>query len=80
MKDLHMQKSTANAGLVFFLGLPPSCLLLDVLFRVLCLNFSFFIFFFLLFVFFFLLFVVCYLFLSYAFQSAILNSMGDVYE
>ena len=29
MKDLHMQKSTANAGLVFFLGLPPSCLLLD---------------------------------------------------
>lgn len=73
MKDLHMQKSTANAGLVFFLGLPPSCLLLDVLFRVLCLNFSFFIFFF-------LLFVVCCLFLSYAFQSAILNSMGDVYE
>lgn len=74
MKDLHMQKSTANAGLVFFLGLPPSCLLLDVLFRVLCLNFSFFIFFF-------LLFVVCYLFLSYAFQSAILNLFfGGIYE
>ena len=74
MKDLHMQKSTANAGLVFFLGLPPSYLLLDVLFRVLCLNFSFFIFFF-------LLFVVCCLLLSYTFQSAILNLFfGGIYE
>ena len=74
MKDLHMQKSTANAGLVSFLGLPPSCLLLYVFFSVLCLNFYFFIFFL-------LLFVVCYLLLSYAFQSAISNLFfGGIYE